>query len=342
MNSNTELIVTILGGWFGLHRFIRKQYGLGCLYLFTYGLFGIGWIFDIYCCLYYRSEKFINIKESIKENTIKCNELNYHIEDLKNTYIGIKQIDYGQASYNDNSLWNYKRPELKKMRESNNVYNCSSTVCKNAQNQPFKYICKYFNIKSDEETLEKFENVLNDFSAAEQGKNLLKKERDEIIAGISKEIPYLITHLDKNNLIAKLGFDNIDFSQLYFPKYSFRYVSAGGNSSMSCDIVLDINNLDRFINYLSELVKFRKSVAGQRALMTTSLREKIKRRDNYTCKCCGNSTEKEPNLLLEIDHIIPLAKNGLTTEENLQTLCWKCNRKKGAKILSNDTEEIRS
>ena len=39
-----------------------------------------------------------------------------------------------------------------------------------------------------------------------------------------------------------------------------------------------------------------------------------------------------PNLLLEIDHKIPLAKGGMTTEDNLQTLCWKCNRSKGAKL----------
>lgn len=55
-------------------------------------------------------------------------------------------------------------------------------------------------------------------------------------------------------------------------------------------------------------------------------------RDDFTCKKCGISIKKEPNLLLEIDHIIPLSKGGLTTEDNLQTLCWKCNRSKGAKI----------
>lgn len=70
--------------------------------------------------------------------------------------------------------------------------------------------------------------------------------------------------------------------------------------------------------------------------MTTSLREKIKIRDNYTCCFCGNSVAKEPNLLLEIDHIIPISKNGSTTEDNLQTLCWKCNRSKGNKILQED------
>jgi len=101
---------------------------------------------------------------------------------------------------------------------------------------------------------------------------------------------------------------------------------------MSCDVIFNIDTLDRFVNYLSSVIKFKKSVAGQRALMTSSLREKIKQRDKYTCKKCGLSVEVEPNLLLEIDHIIPLSKNGMTTEDNLQTLCWKCNRSKGSKI----------
>lgn len=132
-----------------------------------------------------------------------------------------------------------------------------------------------------------------------------------------------------------MGFEDIDFSQLYFPKYVFKYISPGGNSSMSCDVTLDINNLERFIDYLSNLIKFKKSVAGQRALMTSSLREKIKKRDNYTCQQCGASLAVESNLLLEIDHIIPLSKGGITAEDNLQTLCWKCNRSKGAKIFNN-------
>ncbi|MBR4344017.1 MAG: HNH endonuclease [Lachnospiraceae bacterium] len=71
----------------------------------------------------------------------------------------------------------------------------------------------------------------------------------------------------------------------------------------------------------------------QRMLMTKKLRDYIKNRDNYTCCNCGNSIYNEPNLLLEIDHIIPVAKGGFTEEKNLQTLCWKCNRSKGDKIL---------
>lgn len=96
---------------------------------------------------------------------------------------------------------------------------------------------------------------------------------------------------------------------------------------------MDLDNLNRFVKYLSETIKFKKSVAGQRALMTTELRKKILTRDGYKCKHCGASISNEPNLLLEIDHIIPVSKGGLTTEDNLQTLCWKCNRRKGSKIV---------
>ena len=84
--------------------------------------------------------------------------------------------------------------------------------------------------------------------------------------------------------------------------------------------------------YLSELVKFKKSAAGQRALMTSNLRKSILERDGYTCQKCGASQKNEPNLLLEVDHIIPISKGGITSVENLQTLCWRCNRSKGSKL----------
>ena len=66
--------------------------------------------------------------------------------------------------------------------------------------------------------------------------------------------------------------------------------------------------------------------------MTPQLREAILRRDNWTCQCCGNSIFREPNLLLEVDHIIPVSAGGKTEPSNLQTLCWKCNRSKSDNI----------
>lgn len=293
----------------------------------------------IYESKYYKGEEFLSIKEKIKNYIDECNEMNDHIEDLKNTYTDFKQTDYGLANNVDSSNYNYKRRELRKYQNSKYIYNCSLTVCRNAQQQPFKYLCKYFNIKSDEETLMQFEEVLNNFSAVEQGKQLLNNKKQIVLNSIWEEVPWLIKTFSKNKFERKLGFKPIDFSQLYFPTYIFKYISSGGNSSMQTDITLNIENLNRFVVYLSELVKFRKSIAGQRALMTSSLREKIKKRDKYTCQMCNNNLDKEPNLLLEIDHKIPLAKGGMTSEENLQTLCWKCNRHKGSKIIEIEEKE---
>lgn len=286
----------------------------------------------IYKFIYYRSNSFIELKNKIQKYTIDCNELNAHIDELKRTHIGIDQLDYGNATYRDTSQYNYKRPELKKQIFAPNVYNCTRNVCDAARKQPFKYVCKYFNIKSTEENLSKFENMLNNFEAAETGKNLLVNEKNNIISGISSEIPFLIRNLDKKNLEKKLGFEPIDLSTVYFPKYIFKYTSSGGNAGTQCDIIFDINNLNRFVTYLSETIKFKKSAAGQRALMTSKLRREILERDGYVCKNCGASQKNEPNLLLEVDHIIPISKGGITSPDNLQTLCWRCNRSKGSKI----------
>lgn len=300
---------------------------------------GVYIFYQVYILIYFRSDSFKKIKESIKEHTNNCNELNNHIEELKSRHSNMRSYDYGEGNLYDDSNYNFKRKEWGKRIRNTHVHNCSASVCRNASDQPFKYLCKYFDIKIDEAALSNVESALNDFSAVEQGKVLLQNERNSILSSISNSIPQLILYFSKKKLMDELGFDHIDLSDLYFPVYRFQYVSAGGNSSMRFDIQLNIDNLNKFVSYLNGLIKFRKSVSGQRALMTSGLREKIKNRDGYACQICGLSVNDEKNLLLEIDHIVPLSKGGITSESNLQTLCWKCNRSKGAKIHSPLTQQ---
>lgn len=284
--------------------------------------------------IYYDSKSFSKIKNSIKKYTINSNELNKHIEELKSLELDIRQVNYGLGKFNDSSTYNFKRIERNNEKKNRYIINCSSTVCRNAENQPFKYLCKYFSIKPNEETLKNAEELFNIFSSVEEGKKLLKAEHERIIKTIRNSfVINFLASFDRKRLEKNLGFDTVDYSDLYVPTYSFQYVSAGGNSSYTCDIALNKENLEIFIRYLSDLIKFKNSAEGQRALMTTKLREEIKQRDNYTCQNCGLSIYDEKNLLLEIDHIIPLSKGGITSHDNLQTLCWKCNRKKGTKIL---------
>ena len=137
---------------------------------------------------------------------------------------------------------------------------------------------------------------------------------------------------DESGFYSRLGFANIDESVLTV-EYKFSYTSGGGMAKRSFAVPMTENTIVELIKLLESKLTTTAFTKEQRALMTNKLREFIKNRDGYTCCCCGNSTHKEPNLLLEIDHIVPVSKGGFTTEENLQTLCWKCNRAKSNKLF---------
>lgn len=233
-------------------------------------IIGLSIIHFIYETVYYKSKKFLDIKIRIQDHISNCNELNAHIEDLKNTYrdFRIDKTDYGHANFVDSSKFKYKRPKFKTRSSGNMVHQCSRVVATNAKKQPFKYLCKYFDIKADEKTLEFFENTLNNFSAAENGKQVLLDEKQDIMDSIDNEIPFLIKKINRKKLEKKLGFEEIDLSDAYFPKFIFQYVSSGGNSSYTTEIILDIDNMERFINFLAEKIRFKKSIEGQRRLMT--------------------------------------------------------------------------
>lgn len=65
----------------------------------------------------------------------------------------------------------------------------------------------------------------------------------------------------------------------------------------------------------------------ERGKVTNKMRFAIYARDHYRCVKCGRKTDD-----LEIDHIIPIAKGGKSTPDNLQTLCHRCNVRKGSNI----------
>ena len=46
VNKWVALILCIFFGWMGAHKFYEGKTGVGIIYLFTFGLFGIGWFID--------------------------------------------------------------------------------------------------------------------------------------------------------------------------------------------------------------------------------------------------------------------------------------------------------
>lgn len=63
------------------------------------------------------------------------------------------------------------------------------------------------------------------------------------------------------------------------------------------------------------------------------LRFRILRRDKFTCQYCGKSPKTDETVVLEVDHIKPLAKGGTWDDGNLVTSCKSCNLGKSDFIL---------
>lgn len=63
----------------------------------------------------------------------------------------------------------------------------------------------------------------------------------------------------------------------------------------------------------------------KRQPISKKIRFEVFKRDDFTCKYCGN---KPPNVMLEVDHIKPVSKGGTNNINNLITSCFDCNRGK--------------
>lgn len=57
-----------------------------------------------------------------------------------------------------------------------------------------------------------------------------------------------------------------------------------------------------------------------------SLRKEIYKRDNYTCKNCGNKGGPRGNAELHAHHGVPLSKGGSNKKSNLHTYCDQCHK----------------
>ncbi len=77
---------------------------------------------------------------------------------------------------------------------------------------------------------------------------------------------------------------------------------------------------------------------AKRRYVSSKLKAYILKRDDATCQICGISKKLLDSyadglgdyLLLEIDHIHPVVSGGRGDDaDNLQVLCWRCNRRKG-------------
>ena len=91
-----------------------------------------------------------------------------------------------------------------------------------------------------------------------------------------------------------------------------------------------------------------REVARRRRIRVSDKTE-VFERDNYTCQICGISRDYLDSLceglgdylLLEADHIRSVSQGGTGKDiDNLQCLCWRCNRKKGGRRTNEQVRDM--
>ena len=280
---------------------------------------------------YYKSPDFVKIKETCEALMSSQREFNEYINEKVQAVshlFGTRVIR--NETINDDE-YNYIRPYKKTITPF--TAEVSAAVFASAENNPLEYVVKYFypNPKSYPEQIQKLCQLVEELETLRDAKQIIENYKVEYQQYLG-DVPDFIMENDEAGFYSRLGFATIDESVLTV-EYKFSYTSGGGMAQRSFTVPMTEETIAELIKVLESKLTASAFAKEQRTLMTKKLREFIKTRDNFTCCNCGNSTHVEPNLLLEIDHIIPVAKGGRTVEDNLQTLCWKCNRAKSDKII---------
>lgn len=281
---------------------------------------------------YYESPEFLKIKETCETLMSTQREFNEYITEKVES---ISQLFGTRVTRNETineDEYQYIRPYKKTITPF--TAEVSAAVFASAENNPLDYVIKNFypNKNLYPEQIQKLHLLVEELATLKEAKNIIdnyKKEYQQYI----NDVPDYIMMEDKAGFYSRLGFANIDESVLVV-EYTFSYTSGGGMAKRKFTVPMTEETIVELIKALEEKLTISAFTKEQRALMTNKLREFIKQRDDFTCCNCGNSIHTEPNLLLEIDHIIPVSKGGVTVEENLQTLCWKCNRAKSNKMVN--------
>lgn len=279
---------------------------------------------------YYESPSFLKLKDTCEVLMSTQREFNeYIIEKVES----ISQL-FGSRIIRNETVnedeYEYIRPYKKTITPFTSEV--SATVFASAENNPMEYVIKNFypNKKMYPEQIQKLHQLVEEIATLKEAKQIIENYKAEYQQYLG-DVPKYILEEDQAGFYSRLGFANIDESALIV-EYKFSYTSIGGMAKRTFTVPMTEETIIELIKALENKLTANAFTKEQRALMTNKLREFIKSRDNFTCCNCGNSIHSEPNLLLEIDHIIPVSKGGCTVEENLQTLCWKCNRSKSNKI----------
>ena len=286
---------------------------------------------------YYDSSDFERIKSTCQTMINSQKEFNDYI---KQKVESISKL-FGKRTLREETVFEDKNQYVRTYKKTVAPFTAqvSAQVFSSAENNPMGYLVKTFypNKVAYPQQIQDLYKLVEELETLRDAKEIIENYKAEYQQYIG-DVPDYVMDNDSDGFYSRLGFAQVDESTLTV-EYVFTYTSSGGKAQRSFSVPMTLETIEELINTLKSKLTKEAFIKEQRLLMTPKLRETVKERDHYTCCMCGNSITKEPNLLLEIDHIIPVSKGGETVPSNLQTLCWKCNRSKSNKILGDANPE---
>jgi len=287
-------------------------------------------IFLVSCIVIFFIVRYITITLSIK----KYSELFIKLESLNSEWeiIFLKKFGFDVALRQENMVFNlpYDCYSLQEFRKNNDRASIVNIICDDIRRDYVTWK-KLYNRTKEYRVL--FSTYLDDVKIMKcnyAGKSYAKIKGKAILFTEEQYLGFeekfcnsmLLTPLMGLMIIVHLSYTSPAGRNHYYQKYDFY--------DKDIDEVFNIlkNRNMSEPGYKGSFSRLGQSY--QRSLMTAGLRYNILRRDDFKCQLCGRT--KNDGVTLEVDHKIPVSKGGKTVEDNLRTLCWECNRGKGAKL----------
>lgn len=167
-----------------------------------------------------------------------------------------------------------------------------------------------------------------------------RRQKQIVFADLLRKLEIEVT--DNNDIILGIfdtesgGFVNTtaerflnDFLMVSLLKGHFQ-----GNKGYQLEILPTVNNFENLYQSQNDTIENLplKTIKNNSSRnIPLAYRYKVLKRDNFKCVACGRNVED--GIKLHIDHKIPFSLGGLTTLENLQTLCGECNISKSNKFI---------
>ena len=158
-------------------------------------------------------------------------------------------------------------------------------------------------------------------------------------------IKYISLHTGLSDRVSGVALDTLsdidlirydDRREVVWVVNMFRYQGRGiKNEQAVANIIPSLHGsplIDDFLRVYPKVIKhLHPEPSLKKQKIPPSLRYRVLERDGFRCAYCGVSSSAAP---LEVDHVVPSSKGGVTEEENLKTSCWNCNSGKSDRVSS--------